>query len=68
MTVADVADEEADVVAPPGLAVMVYPVIAEPPLDAGAVHETDAWVFPAVAATPVGDPGDEFVELESPVA
>src|SRR5690242_16617248 len=34
---------------PPGAAVTVYPVIALPPLDAGAVHDTVAWALPAVA-------------------
>ena len=43
--------------APPGLAVMVYPVIGDPPLLAGAVHDTWAWPLPAVAVTPVGAPG-----------
>jgi hypothetical protein len=32
-------------------------VIAEPPLLAGAVQETEEVVSPAVAATPVGTPG-----------
>jgi len=32
-------------------------VIAEPPLLAGGVHDTDAWPFPAVATTAVGAPG-----------
>ena len=41
-------------VAPPGVAVTVYPVIAEPPSFVGAVNDTVAWVFPAVADTPVG--------------
>jgi hypothetical protein len=36
---------------------MSYPVMAEPPLDDGAVHESDTWEFPAVAVRPVGDPG-----------
>jgi hypothetical protein len=56
VTVADVAP----VVfagATPGAAVTVYPVIAEPPLLAGAVHDTTAWMFPGVAVTPVGAPG-----------
>src|SRR5664280_1735427 len=43
-------------VAPPGVAVTVYPVIGEPPLLAGAVHDTTAWALPAVAVTPVGAP------------
>ena len=32
-------------------------MIPEPPSLAGAVHDTDAWLDPAVAATPVGAPG-----------
>jgi hypothetical protein len=44
-------------VAPPGDAVAVYDVIADPPFDAGAVHETAACAFPGVADTPVGAPG-----------
>jgi hypothetical protein len=43
--------------APPGVAVTVYPVTAEPPLDDGALHDTDACVSPAVATTFVGAPG-----------
>jgi hypothetical protein len=35
----------------------VYEVIADPPSDAGAVHDTVAWELPAVAVTPVGAPG-----------
>jgi hypothetical protein len=35
----------------------LYPVIAEPPSLAGAVHDTTAWAFPGVAATAVGAPG-----------
>ena len=41
----------------PGLEVTVYPVIAEPPLLAGAVNVTVAWAFPAVAVPIVGAPG-----------
>ena len=45
-------------VAPPGLAVMVYPVIVEPPSDAGAVHDTTLCSFaPLVPDTLVGTPG-----------
>ena len=44
-------------VRPPGDDVTVYPVIALPPLDAGAVQVTVAWVLPAVATTLVGAPG-----------
>ena len=43
--------------APPGDAVTVYPVIAEPPLLTGAVHDTTAWAFPGVAVTAIGAPG-----------
>jgi hypothetical protein len=56
VTVADVAPAVVTV-APPGEAVTVYPVIAEPPLLAGAVHDTPAWALPAVPPTPVGAPG-----------
>ena len=35
----------------------VYEVMALPPSDAGAVHETVAWALPAVAETAVGAPG-----------
>jgi hypothetical protein len=41
----------------PEEAVTVYPVIAEPPFDAGAAQETVADVLPATAETPVGAPG-----------
>ena len=44
-------------VAPPGLAVTVYPVTGEPPLLAGAVHDTAAWLLPAMAVTAVGAAG-----------
>ncbi len=44
-------------VAPPGAAVTVYPVIALPPLDVGAVHETSTSVLPDDAVTEVGTPG-----------
>jgi hypothetical protein len=42
---------------PAGVAVAVYPVTAEPPFEAGAVHDTVAWPAPGVAVTPVGAPG-----------
>jgi len=43
---------------PPGLEVTVYAVINEPPLLAGAVHETTDEPFAAdVAVTAVGTPG-----------
>ena len=41
----------------PTYGVTVYPVIAEPPDEAGAVHETVADALPATAETPVGEPG-----------
>jgi hypothetical protein len=44
-------------VAPPGAAVTVYPVIAEPPLLTGAVHETTALALPPTRVTTVGAPG-----------
>src|SRR3989344_887167 len=44
-------------VAPPGLAVAVYPVMEAPPVLAGAVKPTEAWVSPAVAVPMVGAPG-----------
>lgn len=44
-------------VAPPGLAVTVYPVIALPPVDTGAVNVTVASAFPALAVPMVGAPG-----------
>ena len=46
-------------VRPPGLAVTVYPVMAAPPVEAGAVQEAAADVAVAVATrvTPVGAPG-----------
>jgi hypothetical protein len=42
---------------PPGLAVAVYCVIADPPLLPGAVKVTVAWASPAVAVPIVGAPG-----------
>ena len=47
--------------------VIVYPVIAVPPLLAGALHETVASVLPATAFTPVGAPGivDGVTALEA---
>jgi hypothetical protein len=44
-------------VKPPGDAVAVYPVIALPPSDEGAVHERPTWVLPRTADTSVGAPG-----------
>jgi hypothetical protein len=40
--------------------VTVYPVIVEPPSEAGAVQETDADALLATAVTPVGAPGGPF--------
>jgi hypothetical protein len=45
----------------PAEQVTVYPVIALPPLDAGAVKLTVACAFPAVAVTAVGAPGTDAV-------
>jgi len=36
---------------------IVYPVIGEPPLLTGAVHDTTADALPGTAVTPVGAPG-----------
>ena len=45
-------------VAPPGAAVIVYVVMAAPPLEADAVHDTTDWVLAnEVPATPVGVDG-----------
>src|SRR5665213_1870795 len=42
----------------PPLEVTVYPVMADPPVDAGAVQDTTDWVLAFdVAVTPVGAPG-----------
>ena len=35
----------------------LYPVIAEPPLDDGAVHDSVTCELPDVAVNPAGDPG-----------
>ena len=43
--------------APPGDAVTVYPVIVEPPVHAGADHDTVAWLSPGTPDAPVGEPG-----------
>ena len=51
-------------VAPPGLAVTVYPVMVPPPLLAGAVNVTEAWVSPAVALPIVGGPGRAAATLK----
>jgi hypothetical protein len=44
-------------VSPPGVEVTVYPVIADPPVDPGAVNVTEACAFPEVAVPTVGAPG-----------
>ncbi len=44
-------------VAPPGLAVAVYPVIEDPPLLSGESHVTTMLESPAVPATFFGAPG-----------
>lgn len=44
-------------VADPGEAVAVYPVIAEPPVDAGAVQVSDTCESPVVPVRAVGAPG-----------
>ena len=56
VTVTEVAPDVV-AVAPPGAAVTVYPVIGEPPLLTGAVHDTTATPFPAEAVTAAGAPG-----------
>jgi hypothetical protein len=61
---------------PPGVEVAVYPVIALPPLDPGAVQLTCEEALPTAALTLVGAPGtvrgvtdDEAVEAaEVPLA
>ncbi len=57
VTVQVVALDEVHV-APPGLAVAVYPVTPPVPPDDGAVHETTTWVLPATPETPVGAPAN----------
>jgi hypothetical protein len=49
--------DEPVAVAPPGLAVAVNDVIAEPPLNEGALNETTTWAFPEEPLTPVGASG-----------
>ena len=59
-------------VPPAGMDVTVYPVIADPPFEAGAVNETLAEAFEAEAVTPVGAPGTTalavYVRLEGLVS
>ena len=58
VTVCVVAVVPAFVSRPPaGVDVTAYPVIGDPPLDAGGVNETVALALPAVATTAVGAPG-----------
>jgi hypothetical protein len=52
-----IGDEPPVAVTPPGLDVTVKPVIAAPPLFAGAEKVTDAEVDPAVAVPIVGASG-----------
>jgi len=44
-------------VLPPGVAVTVYPVTADPPSPTGSVHDSAADALPASASTPVGGLG-----------
>jgi len=44
--------------------VTLYPVIPEPPFEAGAIHETDVELIPATAETAVGAPGTVGVVIE----
>jgi hypothetical protein len=61
---------------PAGLETTLYAVIASPPVEAGAVHETVAVALPATALTLVGAPGtvagvtaaDAVEEAEVPLA
>ncbi len=57
VTVHVVALDEVQV-APPGLAVAVYPVTPPVPPDDGAVHDTTTCVSPATPETLVGALGD----------
>ena len=54
----------------PGFEVTVYPVIAEPPLLAGAVNVTVTCAFPSVAVPIVGAPGvvEGITEFEAALA
>ena len=45
-------------VLPPGVAVTVYPVIGEPPFEAGADHDTSTAALPATAVGAIGAVGD----------
>ena len=59
-TTALVALPPTTAVAPPGLAVTVYELIAAPPSDTGAVQPTDATPSPAAATTLVGGSGGKI--------
>jgi hypothetical protein len=62
--VADIGEDAPVNVLPPGLRVTVYPVIAVPPLLAGAVNDTDCVPTPVlVALTLVGAPGTAQVVM-----
>src|SRR5665213_3155988 len=60
-TITEVAEAPAATVAPPGETVTVYPVIGDPPSDAGGLHWTVADPLPAVAVPMVGAPGTAAV-------
>lgn len=51
-----IGDAVPDAVIPPGDDVTVYPVMADPPFDAGGVKVTVACALPAVAVPMVGVP------------
>lgn len=52
-------DDQVQVWLPPPEAVTVYPVIAAPPFDPGADHDTVTCASPGVAVVIVGEPGTE---------
>ena len=56
-TVAEVAGAATVTLPPAGDEVTLYEVIALPPSDTGAVHDTLAEALPPVALTSVGAPG-----------
>jgi len=49
----------------PGLAMTLYPMMAEPPSLAGASQATTAEPSPGIAVTPVGTPGGVVVVASS---
>jgi hypothetical protein len=62
--VADIGDDAPVNVEPPGLRVAVYPVIAVPPVNAGAVNGTDCIPTPVFVTVPiVGAPGTVYVVI-----